>query len=1627
VSSRGDDQQYEQTFLVSFSGDEGEIIRTCHAQDGRVSVEVLSPSTGYEANIQRVFRQFEYILNEICSTDGLDKLLIDLKAITLPDLEQIWTWNAHLPKSNDDLCIHEIFMERARRHPDLLAISAHDGELTYRELDDLSTRLAHLLLRDELELGSNIVVFIEKSFWVPVAQLAIMKAGSVSTVLDASLPLQRQQAIVSLVQPSVILTSPECEDQAKALGSEYACFTLSLESSKHWPTSQPTLLPKVDSSAWMYIVFTSGSTGTPKGAIISHANYASAVTTQQKGLDFREFDRVFDFASYAFDAAWCNLIHALTIGGCLCIPSDEERKGDLAGALRKYQVTYAVLTPSVAWFPASELPESLRTIHFGGEPLKSELVRELSTRCTVINAYGPAECSTVSTAIVADPSVEEDPSIGTGLGACTWVVKLDGSDLVPVGDIGELWVEGPIVGQGYLGDAEKTSVAFPSTPGWLKRGSPGRNTDRRGVGRLYRTGDLVRYRSDGNLDFVGRKDSQVKIRGQRVELGEIEHHLQRALTEEARASNVQIMAEVIKPRGSTVSTLVAFVFLTVKSKEPSLDVKALLDDALVGIEDRLARFVPPYMVPSAFFSVEDVPMTPTGKVNRRQLRQDGPTLYWQQMNSLTAGKASAERSESASGPEDIIRQVWSQVLNLPVENVSLDAPFTRLGGDSITAMQVVSRCRSQNLAIKVTDILKLQTIRLIAQTAKPVQEEVDLRSVNADKEGKSWPLTPIQQIFFNNNPQGVNHYTLSYIVKLEKHATRQALLEALLALTTRHGMLRARFHKVGSSWEQYLAPAGPSSFLLEEHDFVKQSVMQGIVDNRQAELDLVKGPVFAVDVFNSANEAQTLLMSAHHAIMDLVSWRIVWHELSQYLSGTASLPRLTLSFQTWSRLQREEAETVTDPAAVLPFTVTPPNIDYWDVTPRDLFFRDSELHLSVVGAEETSLLLGASNDCFRTEILDILLGTLVYCFTRAFPDRSPPPVFIEGHGREPVAGMDDFQLSEVIGWFTTLHPVDFAGLGGSGTSVLDMIKSAKDVRSRVPGKGRPYFAARFHSDVGRKAFNSHEHPELIFNYRGSFQQLEDASSIFRLEDRGDRAVPIPGDGHSYLRPSLIDINLVVQQGELQVWTRYHKRMPKAATVARWADVYAKGLSSVAHELLHQQPSFTLADFPLLKNISYAGLDTLITEQLFSDGIKLKDIKDVYPCTPIQEGILLSLSTGVASYNSVNIWRTAVPPGSTVSVPRLRTAWDVVSRNHPVFSTVFSTNPDTGRFVQVVLKHPNEAIICQASPTEMALGHLEQLPTPAALPSQPQCFFTICTGNDGEVACRLDMSHALMDALSLPVISGDLEKAYAGEELSIRTPFRDYVEHIQHVPASDRLTYWEDYLRDVQECDLPGSFPSASSSSVRLGGSRWLTLPSSITESIARTCRESDLTRSAFLHLAWSLVLSHFTGMKEVCFGYVSSGRDAPIDGIESMVGPLINMLIARVDLTRPLAVIVTDINNYNIEHLKNQHVSLAELHHNLSTKRLFNTNITVREARGGCGAVAGGMELVETSEEDPHEVSSQWGFWECGELTKHSTIWSWLAPRTRTTPRLASNTERTSQLPLKPKRFRLFFSRPLCS
>jgi len=442
---------------------------------------------------------------------------------TTEDLRQIWEWSAVVPAAVHR-CVHDMVLERVEAQPTAPAVRAWDGDLSYRQLDHLASGLAARLDALGIACGAFVPVCFEKSMWTAVAIIGILKAGAAFVLLDPTVPELRLKSIASQVKASVVISSQANEALSSQLADQIVILGSHVAQNLHeQPHNEPTIAP--DPSSPMYVAFTSGSTGTPKGAVITHANLASALFHQERSLGITEKSRVYDFSSYSFDVSVCNMFATLTVGGCLCVPNELDRQNRLVESIASLEANTIDLTPSVSRLLRPERVPGLQQIIFGGEALRTEHVKPWWGKVRIVSLYGPCECTPNSTINSHPASPDEAVHMGKGVGLNTWIVDAEDHNLlVPaIGAVGELLLEGPLVGAGYLMDPEKTAAAFVEDPAWLVAGGPSGHPGRRG--RLYKTGDLVRYNRDGSISFVGRKDDQVKIRGQRVELGEIEHVL----------------------------------------------------------------------------------------------------------------------------------------------------------------------------------------------------------------------------------------------------------------------------------------------------------------------------------------------------------------------------------------------------------------------------------------------------------------------------------------------------------------------------------------------------------------------------------------------------------------------------------------------------------------------------------------------------------------------------------------------------------------------------------------------------------------------------------------------------------------------------------------------------------------------------------------------------------------------------------------------------------------------------------------------------------------------------------------------------------------------------------------------
>ncbi|RDA94597.1 hypothetical protein CP533_2465 [Ophiocordyceps camponoti-saundersi (nom. inval.)] len=568
--------------------------------------------------VYRLLHTYRHILVTI-STASPSQMITALFPLTTEDLQQIRRWNRQAPRRLNT-CVHQVFEHQAQRHPSSPAVCSWDGNLTYAELNKLSTKLAHELSR----LGVGPEVFVpysfEKSLYAVVTTMAVLKAGGAFVPLDSSHPEDRLRSIINRLDAKLLLASPETCSAFQGMSLNILTVDQPLLGRLPDQSNNPDSAVGPQNSA--FVLFTSGSTGEPKGLVQEHSSVCTVNAAYGESLFIDKNSRVLNFAAHTFDVSTVDVFATLSQGGCVCIPSEDRRLNDLACVINEFRVNWVNLTPSfaVASIPNPEEVPTLNTLILAGEEVKREhLVHFAGKISRVLNCYGPAEAGGCLAHVYKSPTCQPQ-TVGLALkSARCWIVDSSNScRLAPIGATGELIVEGPTLARGYLNDSHKTNAAFFSRSNCRLTGA------RRSSRRFYRTGDLVRYRPDGLINFVGRRDTQTKIRGQRVELTEIEEHLaddesvSMCLVDFPRSGvYVDRLIGVIQPRlcGDTGLGDDA-ITLDLVPTEKLLRGGFSIQNLIAG----LSRRVPAYMMPSRWLVVSSLPLTDSKKVDRRRVR-----------------------------------------------------------------------------------------------------------------------------------------------------------------------------------------------------------------------------------------------------------------------------------------------------------------------------------------------------------------------------------------------------------------------------------------------------------------------------------------------------------------------------------------------------------------------------------------------------------------------------------------------------------------------------------------------------------------------------------------------------------------------------------------------------------------------------------------------------------------------------------------------------------------------------------------------------------------------------------------------------------------------------------------------
>ncbi|MGW7531806.1 amino acid adenylation domain-containing protein [Amycolatopsis sp. NPDC054798] len=1012
--------------------------------------------------------------------------------------------NSYTGKNGVSPTLHGLVEAQVSRTPEATAVVFEDESLTYAELDSRAAELARELRGRGVGATDLVAVALDKSLGLVVSILAVLKAGAAYLPVDTSYPAGRIAFMLEDAHPACVLA-----DSVLATRLRGRCMIVDPgQKAPPAPAARRSEPPiwAVHADEAAYVIYTSGSTGRPKGVVVSHRSIVNRLTWVLEEYEVTPDDRVLQKAPTGFDGAVVEFFMPLCAGAAIVLakPGGHREPEYLAELIAKRAVTIAQFVPSM--LPAflddelAPLCKTLRRVYSAGDVLSIGVQQRFRRRldADLVNTYGPTE----ATIDVSHWSCVPEPgatSVPVGNAARNTRIEVLDAELrrVPALKAGEIYLAGVQLARGYFGRPGMTAERFVADP----HGAPGE--------RMYRTGDRGRKRPDGVLEFIGRADAQVKIRGVRVEPAEVEAAL-------ARHPSVVQSAVKAVPGASGDKRLIAQVVVADRSTITS-----------GAIRDYLRSSLPEAMVPSAIVFRGELPLTPNGKLDRAALPT--PCLDDHVAQADGADELSADDVENSL--LGLVREV------LGVRHATLTETFIGLGGDSISAIRLASRARQAGLRVSTGDVLRHNSLGDLARITRRVSRTAE--SAASDGVGR-FPLTPIMRRLFELGGQ-VNSFSQSMVLRTPADAQEPELLTCLQALLDSHDVLRARFKSDSSGARQpEISEVGAvtAASCLETVDVADieerhlPPLVRAGLDRARSQLDIAAPKLLRALWFRGGPSRQgRLAVLVNHLVVDGVSLRILRADLAEAwkslrLTGTPRVAPVPLSFRRWASLLDQESSSIrrrrelehwigasTGPSAPVAEHATGrrPSVT--------ATLSSRRLDLS---AETTESLLNQAPSAFGSDVNTLLLTGLALALA-AWQDPVAPMInrefriAMEGHGREEVfPGADPVRT---VGWFTSLFPVRLRldGIetqpGGPSESAL---RRAVDQIGRqlaaIPDKGFGYGLLRYQNPETAPRLTATEEPGVLFNYLGRFSEADRSDWAFDADhdvamDESDDSMP----------------------------------------------------------------------------------------------------------------------------------------------------------------------------------------------------------------------------------------------------------------------------------------------------------------------------------------------------------------------------------------------------------------------------------------------------------------------------------------------------------------------------------------
>ncbi|WP_367866609.1 non-ribosomal peptide synthase/polyketide synthase [Pedobacter sp. WC2423] len=1459
--------------------------------------------------VKAIAHHFKTILEQIAS--AVKPLKIgELNLLTAGEQQQIlYDFNAKNISLLPSESVVELFALAAAAQVDHPAVITGTDTMSYRELNEQSSCFAHYLRKKGVTKGTLVPVCQERSADIIVTMLAILKAGGAYVPIDPGYPADRIQYMLADTGADLLICNAKI---SVALGSIKGLEFIHPEDLtaelKQYPVTAPLI--HVGLEDLVYVIYTSGSTGQPKGVKITHAGLSNLINWHHERYHLTRDSKTTTAAGVGFDAFGWEIWPALSIGAVLYVVDDEQRlsPSGLVDYYIEQGITHSFLSTILIpeFIEASRNRASaLKYLLAGGDKLAAVNVDGLSYK--IINNYGPTENSVVTTSYELSAEYSETaPPIGIPVSHTQLYILNAANKISPVGVPGELCISGVGLATGYLNRDLLTEEKFVTNPFNTNYG-----------GRMYRSGDLACWLPDGNIEYLGRIDDQVKIRGYRIELGEIENVLQ-------QNEGVKHAVVLVKSDDRGHKQLVGYIV-----PEGSFD-KGLL---IAYLKDRL----PDYMVPALWVSLDQLPLTSNGKVDKKMLPE--PDISTLLTESYESPRTLAEQA---------LVEIWQDLLRL--EQVGIHDNFFELGGDSIITIQVVSRAKRAGYEFQPKDLFVQQTI---AGLSKLLQERAHV--ISYAEEGfltGSSGLLPIQQWYFDLETPAVSHFNQHVLLTVSKQIDPAVISDAVLQLADYHDALRFTYTKNENHWEQAY---GSYTGALETIDLGEMTTADAAAaikqfgQEAQCSLDIEQGIIFRSLLFLTPENDQDnrLLLLVHHLAVDGVSWRILLEDLGLLIkqpgkNAVSVLGSKSASYRQWYQALEGYGKTIskqhvywTEVAAH--YVPLPEDHDY---TAR-LTLNDMGTKVTRLNSTVTQRLLQEVLQVYHAEINDVLLSALAVALSK-WSGISRISIGLEGHGREDImAGID---TSRTVGWFTNLYPVSLET--DSGRDIGYALKSVKEQLRKIPAKGIGFGVLKYIEKLpalqGQGSWN------IVFNYLGQLDNL--------VSEKGEIGMANEQAGDSvsadYPATDKLSVNTMIQGGELLFDWSYSTKHYEEANIDILVDLYMEQLQNLISHCAEQvSPAFTPFDYGLNDLVTVNELDKFLEEN-YQGAPRKAQLESLYRLGGLQEGMLFH-----ELYNEQGAFTEQLSCDlMNLQTDKFIRSWEILIKQHSILRTGFYHD---------VFSIPIQCVYQEAALSstlldyrgkstaeqEKAIAEFEQADRLKGFDLKAAPLMRICLIRLSDTQYRMLWSfhHILLDGWSVPVLLAELFANY--EQLEAEKPveeqpadrYEDYIRFIEKQDKEQTAGYWRNYLAPVEEgCLLP--FVSATADRTRGVGMNEsiITFDAVMTEQISTYAKQQHLTVNSLMQGVWAYLLYCYTGRTEVIYGVTVSGRPEDLPGIERKVGMYINTLplYISVDLSMDINTWLQKIQQGQLESREYQYTTLNDIQRLTNIKGdLFDTSI----------------------------------------------------------------------------------------